>query len=178
MMRPGEAFCGRCGASLDMPAAGISDRYETQSPALTQMNMTKSRTAGMTTVAILNLILAGYPMLLALLSLNDLPRRLPDIFAVLVLLWLANGVIGILAGVGVLKLSAWGKTMSLVFAGTNVLIFILFLMVEILRLSSQSELGLDWPLWLVHFIAYLIYCVTLRVLFQKSNWKHTFSASR
>ena len=186
-MSPREAFCGRCGASMYAPPASLGDRYETRWPGATEMSAATRRTAGIIVVAILNLILAGYPMLIALsslsdyadLSLSDYSKLMSrsEVMPALALLWFANGVIGAIAGLGVLKLAPWGKTTSLVFAGANVAILLLIQVVETLRLPGPPSIlgSVNHPLWLMHFIGYSIYCGTLIWLFQKPTWKQAFS---
>ena len=167
MMNPREAFCSRCGASMYAPQVDVGDRYETQWPLSNEVSQAGRRTAGMAIVAILNLLLGGFPILSILAAWTEPNAVIVEWAAALVLS--AVGVIGIIAGIGVLMLASWGKAMSLIFVVTN-----LFTMIILGVLTWRYVDGGYW----VYLMVVLIYAVTLILLFQKQNWKHTFNAPR
>lgn len=165
-MNPREAFCGSCGASMYTPATGFGDRYETQGPLSAEVATASKRTAGMVIVAILNLLLGGFPILSALAAFgapNTVNVEWPVVFLS------AVGVIGIIAGIGVLVLASWGKTMSLFFVVANLFI--------ILVLGAITWRKVDWG-YAVYLAVTALYGVTVILLFQKPGWKQTFSAAK
>jgi hypothetical protein len=88
----------------------------------------RHRTGGMTVIAVLNIVVGGIEILA---GLSQLPGAVmmydPDLFIIpaalvaFALLVLAAGVVGIIAGIGMLRLRSWARRLSLVFGGLLIL---------------------------------------------------------
>ena len=144
---------------------------------------TKTRTGGMTTVAVLNFIFGGWGVLGGLWAVLTghawMSRSLvlgaeSQMAMVLIgrgLLGFATGVVGVVAGVGVLMLVSWGRTMNLVYAAVSI-----FAAVVMLFMPSPGAGG-DAVIQLMVLLVQFIYPVTLIYLFRKPTWREAFSAT-
>ena len=148
--------------------------------------MIKARTGGMTAVAVLNFVFGGWAVLQglsttlvthALISRSGEadPRSL--LLILLALLRIGCGIVGIIAGIGILRILPWGRTMSLFYAWFYIAIGLIVSLMVLLQAGSNAA-GTGPVMWSVLVaLLDLIYPVTLIFLFRKPSWKQTFSMS-
>ena len=157
----------------------------------------KHRTAGMTAIAVLNMIsgvvtiLAGLLNLLGVLYLLQQQLRLgvfesPTVRGTFTLLLLATGIVGLTAGFAMLAPRPWARTASLVYAGLLIASAVFAcLVVPILAtigtydMSAISASGLvRLAIFSVIYVVFPVpYSVVLCVVFCRPAWKATFAKS-
>jgi hypothetical protein len=159
------------------------------------MRVARHRTGGMTAIAVLNIILGVLEILNGLFNLAgalvliheslrldvfELPAaRL--MFSVLVL---ATGIVGIVAGIGMLALHSWARALSLVFGGLLILLavssyFIVPIIGSIgtydIRSISADGLARLIIFSLVDVAFPVSYALLLFAVFSKPSWKTAFA---
>ena len=157
--------------------------------------MEKQRTSGMTTIAVLNIvvgvivILSGLFQLLGALALFwELLRMgifdLPAIRLMFSFLLLATGIVGLIAGISMLSLRPSARELSLVIAGLLIFSAVLsFFIVPIIASIGTYDLGSISAGGLARLIIFCViyvvlpvsYALLLLVAFGKSSWKSTFA---
>ena len=157
--------------------------------------MEKNRTVGMTAIAVFNVILGGIGvldglfLLLGALSLTvELLRigafSIPVARLAFSLLMLSTGGVGLVAGIGILKLRPWAPAMSLAYAGLLILAAVLsYLIVPVIATIGTYDIGsinADGLARLIIFGAIYVglpvpYSVLLCIVFCKPAWKATFA---
>ncbi len=159
--------------------------------------MEKHRTGGMTAIAVLNIvvgiiiILAGlFQLLFALTLTYELLRlgafELPAMRLTFAFLILATGIVGLIAGIGMLSLRPSARDLSLVFAGLLIVSAVLsYFAIEIIAsigtydLHSISAEG--WVRLIIFCMVYVVlpvsYAVILLVVLSTHSWKSAFAKS-
>ncbi len=90
--------------------------------------MEARRTGGMTVIAVLNIVVGGIEILAGLFPLRGALEWGVDMFIVpaalvaFALLIFATGAVGIIGGIGMLRLRSWARRSSLVFGGLLILV--------------------------------------------------------
>jgi hypothetical protein len=155
----------------------------------------KQRTSGMTTIAVLNIvvgvivILSGLFQLLGALALFwELLRMgifdLPAIRLLFSFLLLATGIVGLIAGIGMLSLRPSARELSFVFAGLLILsaVFSFFTIPIIASIGTYNprSISAEGLARLVIFsVIYVVlpvsYALLLLVAFGRSAWKSAFA---
>lgn len=157
--------------------------------------MEKHRTGGMTAIAVLTIIvgvveiLGGLFQLAGALTLiyNMLELGvfdLPIIHLLFSFLLLATGIVGLIAGIGMLAPRPSARELSLVFAGLLIFSAVLsFFTIPIIAsiatydLSSLSAGG--WARLIIFSVTYVVlpvsYALLLLVVFSMPAWKATFA---
>ena len=149
--------------------------------------MNKKRTAGMTTIAILNFIFGGVGLLACLFGLVAANSFMPSptltlgtkgtqagmLLLAISLLSLPSVGAAIVSGIGILKLAPWARTWTFVYAILGILgTFIgLVLTAEIQKLSPNPQASNP----LLTIIFGCIYPAILLYLINTRRWKETFS---
>ena len=156
--------------------------------------MERHRTGGMTVIAVLNIVVGGIEILAGLFPLRGAYKWGVDLFvipAALVasaLLVLAAGVVGIIAGIGMLRLRSWARRLSLVFGGLLILassgllmlisVFTPFIMPIIASIGTYDP-SADPAAMIVFTVTYLVlpvlYAFVLCVVFRRPAWQATFA---
>ena len=150
--------------------------------------MNKKRTGGMTTIAVLNFIFGGGGILVCLFGLvtansfmsnpmMTLGAKGTQVGMLLLagsLLSLPSAGAAIVSGIGILKLSPWGRTWTLVYAilgivGTLLGLVISAAMQEAMPNANQS----NHPI--ISLVVGCIYPAILFYLISTRKWKETFS---
>ncbi len=160
--------------------------------------MERRCTGGMTAVAVLNIIFGGLVILMGLfLALGVLALlyeqsklgvfEIPLARAAFAILVLATGIVGLVAGIGILNLRPWARDASLAFAGLLIISCVLsFFTVPIIAsigTISTSDLRATDAFGLVRLALFsailvaipVIYAPILYVLFGRPAWKATFA---
>ena len=160
--------------------------------------MEKQRTGGMTAIAALNIILGGIGILNglqlllgALYLMSELSRlgvfSIPIARLAFALLILATGVVGLIAGIGILRLRPWARALSLMYGGLLILSAVFsYLAVPIIATIGTYDIGsidAGGMARLILFSAIYVlfpvpYSLVLCVVFYKPAWKTTFATSR
>jgi hypothetical protein len=169
-------------------------------PARTQQQearVEKHRTGGMTAIAVLNIIvgviviLAGlFQLLFALTLTYELLRlgafELPAMRFMFSFLILATGIVGLIAGIGMLLLRPSARDLSLVFAGllivSAVLSYFFIPIIASIGTYDLHSISAEGLVRLVVFcVAYVVlpvsYAVILFVVFSTRSWKSAFAKS-
>jgi hypothetical protein len=153
------------------------------------------RTGGMTAIAVLSIILGVLEILNGLFQLAGTlvliyeylrlgVFELPAARLMFSLLILATDVVGIIAGIGILRLRPWARTLSLMFGGLLILsavssYFILPIIATIgtYALSSISAEGLTRLIIfsLIEVVLPVSYAPLLFAVFSKPTWKTAFA---
>lgn len=162
------------------------------------MSLQKYRTGGMTTIAVLNIILGSigilngsFLLLGALYLMSELLRMgafyIPIARLAFCLLIWATGAVGLIAGLGIFRLRPWARALSLVYAGLLILSAVFsYLTIPIIATIGTYDIGsisADGLIRLIVFGAtYLAlpvpYSVLLCVIFCKPAWKAAFARDR
>jgi hypothetical protein len=157
----------------------------------------RHRTSGMTVVAVLNIVFGGLEILKglfhaagAIMLMYELLRMgafdIPMARVGFSLLLLATGIVGIVAGVGMLALRPWARAASLAFGGLLILSTALsFFAVPIIASIGTYNLGSLSAYDLVRltiFVALYVvvpvsYAFVLCVVFYRPAWRTTFAKS-
>ena len=159
--------------------------------------MERHRTGGMTAIAVLNIIFGGLEILkglfhalgavvlmVELLRVGAFDIPLPRVTYALLLL--ATGIVGLIAGIGLLALRSWARALSLVFAGLLILSSALsFLTLPIMASIVTSDIGslssYDLARVMMFSVSHVAlpvpYAVLLFVVFHKPAWKAAFAKS-
>ena len=157
--------------------------------------MEKQRTSGMTTIAVINIvvgvivILSGLFQLLGALALMlELFRmgvfELPAIRLLFSFLLLATGIVGLIAGIGMLSLRPSARELSLVFAGLLIFSAVLscftipiIASIETYDLGAISAGGLARLIifCVIYVVLPMSYALLLLVAFGRSAWKSAFA---
>jgi hypothetical protein len=93
-----------------------------------EMNLETHRTGGMIVIAVLNIVVGGIEILAGLFPLRGALEWgvdmliVPAALVAFALLIFAAGVVGIIAGIGMLRLRSWARRLSLVFGGLLILV--------------------------------------------------------
>ena len=157
--------------------------------------MERQRTGGMTAVAVLNIVFGSIGILNGLFLIagafflmHELSRL--DVFQIPVarlafaLLALATGIVGLIAGIGILKLRSWARTLSLVYAGLLIALCVLsFFTVPIIASIGTYDLraidGSGLARLIVFAAIYLaipvIYAPVLCIVCSTPTWKLAFA---
>jgi hypothetical protein len=158
----------------------------------------RQRTSGMTAIAVLNVILGVLEILNGLFQLSgtlvliyQLSRldvfQIPTARLAFSLLILAMGIVGLIAGIGILRLRPSARTSSLVFAGLLIVSSVFsFFTVPIIASIGTYNIGSISAEGLARLIIfggiYLVlpvsYSLLLLVVFGKPGWKARFAHSR
>jgi hypothetical protein len=161
------------------------------------VSVDKHRTGGMTAIAVLNIvvgvivILAGlFQLLFALTLTYELLRlgalELPAMRLMFAFLILATGIVGLIAGLGMLSLRPSARGLSLAFAGLLIVSAVLsYFLIPIIAsigtydLHSISAEG--WVRLMIFCVAYVglpvSYAVILLIVFSTHSWKQAFAKS-
>jgi len=166
-----------------------------------EASVERRRTGGMTAIAVLNIvfgglgILNGLHLVLGFLALMYELLRL-GVFEIPIARWafslliLATGIVGLVAGIGILMLRPWARALSLVYGG--LLIFSCvgsFVAVPIIATIGTYDVRSIDAYGLVRLIIYSViyivipvilvpYSLILFVVFYKPAWKVTFAKGR
>lgn len=164
--------------------------------------MERRRTGGMTAIAVLNIVLGGLEILNGLFQLLgsyilifELWRQgaLQSVFEIPVarpafsLLLLATGVVGLIAGIGMLALHLWARPLSLVYGGLLIASAVFsFFTVPIIASIGTYDIGAISVDGLVRLIIFGLidvllpvpYAVVLWIVFFRPAWKATFTKGR
>jgi len=155
----------------------------------------RHRTGGMTTIAVVNIILGGigivnglYLVLGCLVLMYQLSRfgifEIPVVRSAFVLLILATGIIGLIAGIGILRLRHWARTWSFVNAGLLIVSCVgSFVAVPIIATIGTYDLGsidAGGLTRLLIFVAIYVaipvpYSLLLCMMFLKPAWRTNFA---
>lgn len=140
----------------------------------------------MTAVGVLNIVFGGIfiiTSLIAIMMVNArLSQGLSDWNAIKLLgqglLSLAVGIVGLIAGIVVLRLIFWGRIMSLIFAGMWVLYALLATFFPVSTGASETS-GATFDIIgrVIGLLISLVYPVILYRLFQRPQWKAAFITS-
>ena len=159
--------------------------------------METNRTGGMTAIAVLNIILGGigilnglFLLLGALYLISELLRlgafSIPIARLAFALLILATGVVGLIAGIGILRLRPWARALSLMYGGLLILSSVCsYLAVPIIATIGTYDIGSISAEGLVRLIIFsaiyvvlpVPYSLVLCIVFHKPAWKTIFAGS-
>ena len=157
--------------------------------------MERHRTGGMTAIAVLNIvsgglvILAGlFQALNAIVLMYELLRlgvfQIPMDRVTFALLVLATGIVGLIAGIGMVSLRSWARSLSLVYAGLLIVSCVLsYFSVPIIATIGTYDVGSLSPYNLARVVIFsviyvvipAIYSPILCVVFSKPAWKDAFA---
>ncbi len=156
--------------------------------------METHRTDGMTVIAVLNIVVGGIEILAGLFPLRGALAWGVDMFIVpaalvaFALVILAAGVVGIIAGIGMLRLRAWARRLSLVFGGLLILVagglfmlisvftpFIMPIIASIGSYDPSADLAAMIPFAVTYFVLPVFYALVLWVVFRRPAWQATFA---
>ena len=155
----------------------------------------RRRTGGTTAIAILNIVFGGlgvlnglFHLLGAAVLMFELLRlgvfEIPVARLAFSLLLLATGVVGVIAGVGMLALRPWARALSLGYGGLLILCCgFSFLMVPIIATIGTYNIGSVDAYGLARLILFsalyvvlpVIYSIVLGVVFYTRGWKTAFA---
>ena len=160
--------------------------------------MARQRTGGMTAIAVINIvsgvlgILIGlFHVLGTLVLMYELLRLgafgIPIIRLALSLLALATGIVGLIAGIGMLALRPWVRALSLVYGGLLILstVFSFFAVPIIATIGTYNVASLSAYnlarliiFTAIYVVFPVLYSLTLCVVFHRPAWKAAFAKSR
>ena len=113
---------------------------------------------------------------------------IPAALVAFALLVLAAGVVGIIAGIGMLRLRLWARRLSLVFGGLLILasggllmlisVFTPFIMPIIASIGTydpSSDLAAMIPFTVTYIVLPVFYAFVLCVVFRRPAWQATFA---
>jgi hypothetical protein len=149
----------------------------------------------MTAVAVLNIVFGGLGVLNglffvagALTFMRELARQgvfeIPVERVAFALLALATGIVGLIAGIGILKLRPWARALSFAYAGLLILLcglsFAFVPIIASIGTYDPGEVDADGLARLIVFGAIflaipLIYAPVLCIALSRSAWKATFT---
>jgi hypothetical protein len=152
------------------------------------------RTGGMTVIAVLNIVVGGIEILAGLFPLRGAYEWgvdllvIPAALVAFALLVLAAGVVGIIAGIGMLRLRSWARRLSLVFGGLLILasggllmlisVFTPFIMPIIASIGTydpSADLAAMIPFTVTYVVLPVSYAFVLCVVFRRPAWQATFA---
>jgi hypothetical protein len=157
--------------------------------------MESHRTAGMTAIAVLNIIFGGlgilnglFNVLGALALMYQLLRlgvfQIPVARSAFSVLTLATGIVGLIAGIGMFALRPWARALSLVYAGLLILssVFSFFVVPILASISTYDIASIDahgLARLIIFSVIYVVlpvpYALLLCVVFFKPAWKAAFA---
>ena len=157
--------------------------------------METHRTSGMTAIAVLNIIvgviviLGGlFQLLFALTLTYELLRvgafELPAMRFMFAFLILATGIVGLVAGIGMLSLRPSARASSLVFAGLLIVSAVLsYFFIPIIASIGTYDLGSISAEGLARLIIFCVvyvvvpvaYALLLYIVFSRPSWKAAFA---
>lgn len=156
--------------------------------------MEQHRTGGMTVIAVLNIVVGGIEILAGLFPLRGALEWGVDMFIIpaalvaFALLILAAGVVGIIAGIGMLRLRSSARRLSLMFGGLLILAsvgllmlisvftpFIIPIIASIGSYDPSSDLVAMIPFTVVYLALPVSYAFVLFVVFNRPAWRATFA---
>lgn len=157
--------------------------------------MDRRRTGGMTAIAVLNIAFGGLHILKGLFQLlgsldliYELSRvgvfEIPVAGLAFSLLLLAAGVIGLIAGIGMLAPRPWARALSLVFGGVLIAsVAFSFYMVPIIatigtyNINSIDRYDLARLIifTLIYVVLPVLYSIIVFIVFFKPAWKAAFA---
>jgi hypothetical protein len=151
----------------------------------------------MTTIGVLNIVFGGFGIIRALFdiltALDGIRRGLviegfmgiPGISAdqravmlkmlELALFALVGSAVGVVAGIGILRIAAWARVVSLVYAGLWVLHDGILLLLPVQAATPDASASGTMIGHAVGISFGLSYLIILIILFQKPNWKAAFA---
>ena len=137
--------------------------------------MKARRTGGMTAVAVVNIVLGSFVLLTGLFAIIlgqsgiiSAPQADTAVLIGIGLLSAAGGVIGVIAGIGVLKLRPWGKAMTILFV-------VLWIVDSVLALANSTEESfINTDGTVVILVLRTVYLAVLLGLFNQRKWKIAF----
>lgn len=159
--------------------------------------MLRERTSGMTAIGVLNLVFGGLGIISALFEVlaalagirrailiegfMGIPGISTDQRAIMLkmlefaLFALAASSVGAVAGIGILRMAAWARVVSLVYAGLWALNAGILLVFPVQAATPEADAS-GAVIGLVVGICFgLSYPIILFILFQKPNWKAAFA---
>jgi|GEM_PF-1476037 len=150
--------------------------------------MNKTRTGGMTAIAVLNLVFGAILALTNLWVMMGLHAVMSRSFAGaeataaamtrlgMSLYYVVCGAVAIVAGVGVLKVAPWGRILSLAYAGLIIPGYVIDIFLPTIGESSDGGLVLGAKIIgsIIGSVFWMIYPVILLIVFQKPSWKEAF----
>ncbi len=184
-------FCSECGKEIKergnfCPDCGTEVEGKMGVGGSKKATASKTRTRGMTTVAVINFVFGPISVVLgstwAELTKHALMSNLTTQLSML--LWLliawvlfvvAYGAVAVIAGFGVLRLLPWGRTMSLVYAWASIIGAVITLFMHSVQTGSEFGAGEVIGFKVIGFLLGFVYPVILIFLFRKPAWKKTFS---
>lgn len=157
--------------------------------------MEQHRTGGMTAIAVLNITMGIIEILNGLFHLAGALTliynmvqlgvfEMPGARLTFSLLLLATGIVGLIAGIGMLALRPWARTLSLVFGGLLILSSVAsYFTVPIISSIGTYDLGSISAEGLARLIIFsavdvvlpVPYALILFVVFSRPAWKTTFA---
>lgn len=157
--------------------------------------MDRRRTGGMTAIAVLNIIVGGlvilsglFQLLGAIVLMSELSRlgvfEIPMARLTFSLLILATGVVGLIAGVGMLGPRPWARALSLVFAGLLIVSAVFsYFTVPIIATIGAYDIGSIDAYNLARLIIFsviyvvlpVLYSILLCLVFYRPAWKTAFA---
>ena len=161
--------------------------------------MDRHRTGAMTVIAVLSIVVGGIEILAGLFPLRgalDMVYHewrtvivvIPAALMAFALVVLAAGVVGIIAGIGMLRLRSWARRLSLAFGGLLILVsvgvlmliavftpFIMPIIASIGSYDPSADLVAMIPFTIVYFALPMFYAVVLSVAFSMPAWRATFA---
>jgi hypothetical protein len=153
----------------------------------------------MTVIAVLNIVVGGIEIVAALFPLRNalvwmydewqtVIFVIPAALLVFALLVLAAGVVGIIAGIGMLRLRAWARRLSLMFSGLLILVSVGLLMliaaftpfiIPVIASIGTHDPTTDSAAMILFTIVYLalpvLYACVLCAAFRRPAWHATFA---
>jgi hypothetical protein len=160
--------------------------------------MLRERTGGMTAIGVLNLVFGGFGIIFALfgilIALAGIRRGIliegfmgiPGISAdketimlkmlEFALFALAVSTVGVVAGIGIFRMAAWARVISLVYAGLWILCTGIFLLFRVQAATPDANASGTIIGRVVGICFDFSYPIILFILFQKPNWKTAFAA--
>jgi hypothetical protein len=152
------------------------------------------RTGGMTVIAVLNIVVGGIEILAGLFPLRGAYEWGVDLFIIpaalvaFALLTLAAGAVGIIAGIGMLRLRSWARRLSLVFGGLLILAsggllmlisvftpFIIPIIASIGTYDPSSDLAAMILFTVIYVVLPVSYAFVLCIVFRMPAWRATFA---
>jgi hypothetical protein len=161
------------------------------------MAMSRQRTGGMTTIGVLNIAFGAFSIIFALFGMLAALARIrrailiegfmgiPGISAneetlmlkmlEFALFALAVNTVGVVAGIGIFRMAAWARVVSLVYAGLWILYAGILLLFPIQAATPDANASGTIIGRVVGICFGLLYPIILFILFQKPNWKAAFA---
>jgi uncharacterized membrane protein (DUF2068 family) len=141
----------------------------------------------MTALAVLNIVFGGLGIASGLLRV---PRSIVLMYeswrlnvlmfsttsgALIALLILAAGVVGLIAGIGIFALRPWARTLSLVYGGLFVFSSVVSFAASIVSSHGAYDVTIIMILVVMYVAIPVAYALVLFLAFQRPGWKATFA---